>query len=79
MASEEVFNHSRTTYVALLVPTLETETRTFRLDMTDTAARVALLRRDSAGRRAGRRFVARLAAVVAQPLVGRTVLGDVPH
>jgi len=63
--------------IAFLVGTLQAERGAFRLDVTDAAARVALFSRDGARLDACRRFVARFTAVVAEPLLRRTVLSDV--
>lgn len=64
-------------YVAFLVGALEAERGAFRLDVADAAARVALLGRDAALLRACGRLVARSTAVVAEPLLRRTVFSDV--
>lgn len=68
------------TYVTFLAAAgLNPEAGALSLDVTDTPTGVALLRRDAARRGAGRGFVARLAAVVAEPLLRRTIFRNVAH
>jgi hypothetical protein len=66
-------------YIAFLVGALQAERGAFRLDVADAAARVALFGRDGARLCACRRFVARFTAVVAEPLLRRTVLSDMAN
>lgn len=55
-------------------------TRSFlTLNMSNTTARITLLRRNSARRRACRRLMPWLAAVVAQTLLRRTIFGDMSN
>lgn len=65
------------TYVAFLVRALEAQGRTLGLDVADASARVALFGGDGARLGARRRLVAWFATVVAEPLLRRTLLGDV--
>ena len=67
------------THVALLTRVLEPEAGTLCLNMSDTAAGVALLGGDRAGLRARRGLMAWLAAVVAETLLRRAVLRNVPN
>jgi len=65
------------TVLLLLLLLSDPQAGALRLDMADTAAGVALLGSGGPGRGAGRRLVAGLAAVVAQPLIGRAILRNV--
>lgn len=75
--TNETGRRHETTHVASLVRALEAQRRTLGLDVADASARVALFGGDGARLGARRRLVARFATVVAEPLLRRTVLGDV--
>ena len=74
---EEV-GHDWRTYITLLAGVL-LQTGTLGLDVAYAATRVALFRCDRAGLGTRRGLVSWLAAVVAETLLGGTILCDVPH
>lgn len=61
----------------LLLLLRDPQAGTIGLDVADSAAGIALLGSDGTRRRAGRGLMARLAAVIAQPLVGCAILRNV--
>lgn len=65
--------------VALLITTLllDPQTGTLRLNVANSATRITLFRRNCTRRWARRRLVAWLTAVVAKPLIRRTIFGNV--
>ena len=72
-----------TTHVALLTAAsaarLDPEARALGLDVADASAGIALLRGDGARRGTRRGFMAGLAAIVAETLLRRAILCNVPH